>query len=116
MDLVEELKAIFTYVKLGPIIIFGFIKQEHRQEWTGTRINANGGVIAMRDTTVPAELFYYWNEKTRTILEAPNTISERQQAKIDDALKSNLNRVIASEYFSAIGDDIGLWGRGKSSK
>jgi hypothetical protein len=35
----------FTYAKLGPFIILGFIAMPRPKQWLGTRVNTHGGTL-----------------------------------------------------------------------
>ena len=44
----------FTYGKLGPFVILGFIAMARPKQWVGTRVNTHGGtIIGPRDYTTP---------------------------------------------------------------
>lgn len=116
MDICRGTKTIFTYSKLGRFIVLGFIHEPNLHHWRGTKVHATEGVIEPRKYVVPRALGEYLNEKARQIAEALNSVSDRQQTKIDEAFRANVDRFIGSDAFAAMQADIELFGDDAFSK
>lgn len=116
MDICRGSKSIFTYSKLGRFIILGFIHEPSPNQWRGARVHATEGIIEPRKYVIPRALGDYLNEKARQMSEALNTVSDRQQSKIEEAFRANVDRFIGSDAFAAMQADIELFGSDAFSK
>lgn len=116
MDLCRGNKSIFTYSKLGRFIVFGFIHEPNPKQWQGTRVHATEGLIEPRKYVVPSALGEYLNEKARNMSAALNSVSDRQQSKIEEAFRANIDLFVGSDAFSAMHADIDLFGEDAFSK
>lgn len=110
MDICRGTKSIFTYSKLGRFILFGFIHEPRQDQWKGTKVHATTGTVEPRKYVVPGALGEYLNAKARQMTQALNSVSDRQQAKIEAALKTNIDRFIGSDAFVAMKADVELFG------
>uniref|UniRef100_UPI0035B1D2EB hypothetical protein n=1 Tax=Hylemonella sp. TaxID=2066020 RepID=UPI0035B1D2EB len=109
MDLCRGSSSIFTFAKLGRFIIFGMI-QPDSQRWIGTKVNANGGEIGPRSYQLPRALWDYMNQKARDAAFALSSVSERQQSKIDESFRKNIDGFIGSDAFRAMDADVSTFG------
>lgn len=110
MDVCRGPSSCFTYTKLGRFMILGFIYEANPTRWKGTKVHANHGLIEPRKYEVPGALGHYINEKAAKVRDALGSVSDRQQAKIEEAFRSNVGRFIGSDAFAAMQADIDLFG------
>jgi hypothetical protein len=60
MSVASNDRDAFTYAKLGPFVILGFIAMARPKQWVGTRVNTHGGtIIGPRDYTMPKQFWEY---------------------------------------------------------
>lgn len=116
MDFCRGSSCIFTYSKLGRFIIFGFIHEPNLKQWHGTRINAGDGFVEPKKYVLPKALGGYLNEKARSMSAALDSVSERQQSKIDSAFRGNVDQFVGSDAFTAMEADVRLFGNDAFSK
>jgi len=116
MDLCRGSKSIFTYSKFGRFIIFGFVHEPNLRQWRGTRVHASEGFIEPRKYVLPKALGEYLNEKARSMSAALDSVSDRQQSKIDEAFRANVDRFVGSDAVAAMEADIRLFGDDAFSK
>lgn len=116
MDICRGSSSIFTYAKLGRFIVFGFIHEPNFSQWRGTRVHAKEGFIEPRKYVVPKALGDYLNEKARNMSAVIESVSDRQQSKIDAAFQANIDRIVGSDAFTAMEADIRLFGNDAFSK
>ncbi|MCS6286886.1 MAG: hypothetical protein H8K08_15805 [Nitrospira sp.] len=110
MDLLRGKTTNVVYSKLGRFIILGFIREDHPSRWQGAQVRAKKGTIEPRNYKLPIQFFRYINERANKITRAMLDISPRQQAKIDESLRENKERFIASDQFLAMQSDAQLFG------
>ncbi len=103
-------KAIYVYTKLGRFAIFGFVREEQRSRWQGTKVHVKKGVIEPRTYQLPQALFEYMNGRARRTAELLASISPRQSDKIDQSFRSNINKYIGSDEFQAMQNDVRMFG------
>lgn len=116
MDLCRGGRNIFTYSKLGRFIVFGFVHEPNMERWRGTRVHANEGFVEPRKYVLPKALGDYLNEKAGKIASALNSVSDRQQSKINTAFRENIDRFVGSDAHTAMEADIRLFGDDAFSK
>jgi hypothetical protein len=54
MSVASNDRDAFSYAKLGPFLILGFIAMPRPKQWAGTRVNTHGGTIGPREYTINA--------------------------------------------------------------
>ncbi|MBB1602912.1 hypothetical protein [Variovorax sp. UMC13] len=109
MDLARGSKSTFTFAKLGRFMLIGSIR-EVSSDWSGTKVNANEGVVAPRKYMVPGSMFGYWNHKAQAMADALGSVSPRQKQKIEDAFRANIERFSESDAFRAMQADVEMFG------
>lgn len=110
MDLCTNSTQTFTFAKLGPIAIFGTIRQRSTP-WKGTRIQANQGTVGgRRQYVLPGALWPYLNAKARESAAAMAGISKKQREVIDQNLRKNADAFVGSAAFRAMQADIEKFG------
>ena len=110
LDICRSHQSIFTFSKLGRFLIFGMIKKPSSEIWEGTRINSNHGHIGPRKYTLPRALWTYLNANALTAAKSMTEISERQQEKIAESFRRNIDRLAASDAFAAMDADVRVFG------
>jgi hypothetical protein len=100
----------FIYVKMGKMILLGFIHYENPNYWKGTKIHVKQGTIG-GDVTVPEQFFEYLNERADTMRKYDESISSKQKEKIHKSYMRDLDHVGRSETFQAIDADVSMFGR-----
>jgi hypothetical protein len=100
----------FTYSKLGPFAVFGFIQSDHSQQWKGTKVSHRGGWFEPGNYTLPRQLMDFLNERASRTSKAMEKISATQQKKIADSLKADPERFLQSGLFRAMQRDIEMFG------
>lgn len=111
IDLCHGSETIYVYSKLGRFIILGFINEPNPNQWSGTKVNANRGVVEPRRYTLPSPFGNYLMEKANRVSTAMSKLSERQRDKIDSAFRSNIDRIVGSDFFRAMQADVDMFGQ-----
>lgn len=109
-DLCRGGKAIYVYAKLGRFAILGFVREEQRSQWQGTKVHVKNGVIEPRTYQLPRAFFEYLNGKARRTAELLASISPRQSDKIDQSFRSSIDKYIGSDEFQAMQNDVRMFG------
>lgn len=116
MDICRNGKAIFTYAKLGRFIVLGFVHEPNSNHWRGTKVNANRGFVEPKKYVLPKAFGEYLNQKAQRIAELLDSVSDKQQAKIDAAFRQNADSYIKSDAFQAMRADLSMFGNEAFSK
>lgn len=116
MDFCRGSRSIFTYSKLGRFIIIGFVHEPNLSHWKGTKVHATHGFIEPKRYVLPEAFGRYLNEKAQKLGSALNSVSDRQQEKIDEAFRTNLDRYIGSDAFTAMQADVEMFGNAAFKK
>lgn len=96
----------FLYIKLPGLIFIGYITLPNDiKEFRKTRIKSSGKIELM-DYTAPMYILDIIKEEAQKIAEYKNSISEKQQSKINDKYKNNAERANQSKTVQAIRKDI----------
>ena len=112
MSVASNDRDAFTYAKLGPFVILGFIAMARPKQWIGTRVNTYGGtIIGPRDYTMPKEFWEYICRQADRAGTLQERISENQTAKIAATYRSNLDRAAQSDFMRVMDQDVKLFGR-----
>jgi hypothetical protein len=110
MTVASNDRDAFTYSKLGPFIILGFIAMPRAKQWVGTKVNVQGGAIGPRDYVLPKPFDEFIFERADRAATLQTRISEKQTAKIADAYRANLDRAAQSDNMRAMHQDVKLFG------
>lgn len=116
MDICRGGKAIFTYAKLGRFIVIGFVHEPNPNHWRGAKVNANKGIVEPKKYVLPKPFAEYLNQKAQRMAELLNSVSDKQQTKIDSAFRQNVDRYIESDAFQAMRADLSMFGDEAFSK
>lgn len=110
LDVVPASDMAFVYSKLKKFILVGFIDVRHPKHWGNTKVHVRGGYVGQGDVTLPMDFRDYLFGRARRYGELLAGISETQRAKIATSMRGNMDRVIASETFKALDNDVELFG------
>jgi hypothetical protein len=110
MSVASNDRDAFTYSKLGPFIILGFIAMPRPKQWVGTKVNVQGGTIGPRDYVLPKPFDQFMFERANRAATLQERISEKQTAKIAETYKANLDRAAQSDSMRAMHQDVKLFG------
>lgn len=116
LDFVRGSKSLITYTKLGRFIILGFVHEPNFSQWKGTKIGANEGTLGPRKYVLPRGFGEYLSDKAVKMREAIQSVTDRQQEKIDDAFLKNADRFVTSDSFKAMQADLAMFGDDAFSK
>lgn len=116
IDILSGTRSVFTYAKLGRFIVLGFVHEPKREQWRGTKVNANHGWIEPKKYVLPRAFGEYLNEKAQSMGERLAGMSLRQHAKVDEAFRKNVERYVESDAFQAMNADVEMFGRDAFSK
>lgn len=116
LDFVRGSKSLITYAKLGRFMILGFVHEPNLDHWKGTKVNANEGILGPRKYVLPHGFGEYLKEKAVKMREAIQSVTDRQQEKIDDAFLKNAHRFVKSDSFKAMQADLAMFGDDAFSK
>nr|HAT8713570.1 hypothetical protein [Legionella jordanis] len=108
-NLYSSSDVAFIYIKLPGLIIIGYITLPNDiEEFRDTRIKVANGKINPMNYTAPIYLLDIIKDEAQKIAEYQNSISEKQQSKINDKYKNNTQRASQSRTVQAIREDMQL--------
>lgn len=94
-----------VYVKIGPVLIVGFIQQIDKSMWQGGLIDAVGGTVSSGPYSVPTHFKNELIKRADTIDQIFAQLSKDQKAKTEKAKQKNLVAFNASELAEALKKD-----------
>lgn len=107
LDLVIWESSIFVYAKLGRLLLFGLIEDKYRNQWMGTKLDVEKGIIKEpANYTVSANILNYIGEKANQTATIALKISPRQLDKVSQMVEENLDKVATSEFVRGLIHDI----------
>lgn len=106
IDLISNGNKQLICTKLPRFFVFGVLQDDRPNDWRGTIINANKGIIPIRQN-VPKGFSHYLNSRAYHESELHASMSDRQKKKITDSFLSDLDRVKTSDSFQAMKRDMG---------
>jgi hypothetical protein len=104
--------SLIVYSKFAQMILIGFIDVEIPKNWIGTKVHVQSGCIS-NDITVPREVLDFIISQCNQLADQKRKISEIQQVMIEESFRKNSDRVIKSESFHALYQDVKLFGTDK---
>lgn len=116
MDICRGSESIFTYTKLGRFIVLGFVHEPRREQWRGTKVNANQGWIEAKQYVLPKAFGDYLNEKAQSMNKRLAGMSDRQHTKVEETFRKNIDRYVESDAFQAMNADVEMFGNEAFSK
>ena len=114
MDVGCNNDSAFVYAKMCRLIIFAFIQMRHPEWWGGTRVNVTEGTIHPRAYRLPAVIGEYLASRARSTAKLQSAISQRQQQRIEEDMRSDPDRVASSDMFRALHRDVEMFGEEKA--
>ena len=115
IDVAASNSMCFSYSKLGPFAIFGFIQLPPRR-WKGTIIRTGAGFFQPGYISVPKELWDYLNGRALGVGSLMAAISAGQQQKIEETPRASPERFLQSGLFRAMQRDVEMFGTDAFSK
>ena len=102
--------SAISYAKMGRFVLFGFVEMQHPHRWKGTRLNVQHGLFGQGDMELPSNVGDFIFQRARLAAETSSQISERQQTKIRQAYKRDLERAARSDTLRAMHHDVLMFG------
>lgn len=106
IDVIATKKSAHVYTKICRLIIFGRIHEKQPRQWKGLQLKLKKGTVKLGKYHLPPGIVEYWNTKADETQKALNSISPRQQEKLDKNFEENIDDYIGSEVFRAMEYDI----------
>ena len=106
-DIVQSKHQHIVYAKLPRLFVMGVLRDERPNDWQGTEVRAGRGCIPPGQE-VPDEFFDYVNEKAERADTRLASMSDRQKAKVLEAVLTDPARVADSDTIKALGLDAAL--------
>ena len=100
----------FVYTKMCKLLLFGFIENENKGDWKGTKLRVNRGNLRSDKYQLPKWFNEHIVRRATTIHEIQEKMSQRQHDKIGEAYRKNIERFESSEMLKAIEQDYLLFG------
>jgi hypothetical protein len=110
IDIVRNADTVFTFSKIGKLIILGFIDVAFPNQWVGTKVHVREGMIGPGTYSVPRQFRDYLFERTERMAAVHSKISDTQREKISETMMRDLDRLAQSESFKAMQHDVTLSG------
>lgn len=101
MDVLKNNNKHLVYAKLPHFFLFGVLRDNQPSDWKGTKVNARGGAIPNLQK-VPEAFYDYENYTARQVSSIFFSMSNYQQAKVIDELKTDPERFAKSGTLKAI--------------
>jgi hypothetical protein len=112
IDVAANMNKAFVYAKMCKLILLGFIERPRSTQWRGTRIAMKQGVIEPGQFVISKEFVNFLVARAQNMAELGAQISERQKAKVQSRMQSDLDRVAQSDDFAAMMQDVAMFGSG----
>ncbi|MEW6682540.1 MAG: hypothetical protein AB1451_06405 [Nitrospirota bacterium] len=109
-DVGSNSNSAFVYAKMGRLIVFGFVQMPHPEWWGGTRVDVLEGTIQPREYQLHKTIGQYLESRALRTAELQRALSPRQKQRIDDAFRSDPDRVAFSDMFQALRRDVEMFG------
>ncbi|HEY4356165.1 MAG TPA: hypothetical protein VGN16_10495 [Acidobacteriaceae bacterium] len=108
VDIAASKTSAFTYAKLGPFALFGMIDAGER--WKGTKVNANEGTVGPTKYEFPHSIRDYWIDRALRHSQLSDKIPQKQQDRIEAAIRKNPERFSKSGTLEAMKHDVDMFG------
>jgi len=110
VDIACSDKRAFTYVKMGKMMLFGLIQENHPNHWKNGKIRVTHGVIGNEKYVLPFGLDKYISDRANKAANIYPSMSPNQQNKIQQYTLANEVKIGQSEIFKAMKQDFELFG------
>lgn len=109
IDLPRSDRNGFVYSKMGPLVLFGTIRITDNV-WEGTKIRMKGGTLGSEQYTMPTQLRDFMCDRARRMHEIAGDMSARQQEKVSERFRKDLDRAAGSGTMRAMEQDVKMFG------
>jgi hypothetical protein len=112
LDVAYSSNRLFTYVKMGKIMLFGLVHENHPHLWKNTKISVDRGVIGIGNETyiLPTGLDDYFSDRANKAASISGSLSPKQKEKVQQHAKKNEDKIMQSEIFRAFEQDVKMFG------
>lgn len=114
MDIPSREDFAFTFVKMGPFAIIGFINLARPREWSGAKVHVRQGIIGPTRYVLPPYVYEYLMMRAQKFGDIPGSMSERQRTIADGTtatiLERDRDRIQGSHWMKAMRRDIEMFG------
>ena len=112
LDIAHSSSRMFTYVKMGKIILFGLVQEKHRELWKSTKIVVSRGILSIGNIkyVIPVGLDHYLSERAAKAASIFSSMSPNQQEKVLKYTHEHEDKIVQSEIFTAMKRDFELFG------
>ena len=108
IDFVQD--GTVSYVKMGRLVLFGFVSMKHPRRWRGTKLHVQHGQFGQQEIELPSDVVEFIFGRARLAADRYSQISDRQQAQIRKSYEHNLDHAIQSETLRAMHQDVSMFG------
>lgn len=91
--------------------MLGFIDVNYPRQWRGTKIYTREGLFGSDNFTLPVQFSDYLFDKAKKYGSVKAKISDKQNQKINEFMRKNLDRVSKSGTFEAMTHDVRIAGQ-----
>lgn len=112
VDIAHTSKRLFTYIKMGKIMLFGLVHETNPSLWKNGKIWVNRGAISIGDIkyVMPVGIDNYISERANKAANIFHSMSPNQQNKVLQYTDENKEKIAQSEIFTAMKQDFELFG------
>ena len=104
MDIAHGDRTGFTFAKIGPFALVGFLYRANKREWSGAKVHVEHGAIGASTYNLPMFFFDYLIERARKQAAIFDKLSDRQRIKAgkstEQGVAANLERLGTSHWMS----------------
>jgi hypothetical protein len=111
VDIPSSDNRAFVYIKMGKVMLIGFIYEPHPDWWKNSKIHVHKGFICSKRYIAPDGLYEYINYRASKAAATLRSLSATQKNKITEMQKQNLDKLKDSEVLRAMNQDVELFGR-----
>ena len=109
-DVIRSETTVMTYAKMCRVALFGFIQFDEKNKWKGTKVHVREGKLGAKDYHITENILRFLSERSNTILESMQKMSQKQADKIEASILNNVDRAANSEIVKAMARDVELFG------
>ncbi|HBD7399452.1 hypothetical protein [Legionella longbeachae] len=110
IDVMSNSNIAFVYTKLPGLLLIGYINLSDSKPWRNTRICVHNGRIMSMKYNFPTELWQIIKQKANNAQQLQNSISKKQQEKINKDFSKNIQEAKKSETIHTLCKDINVFG------
>lgn len=111
LDVVRSESTTFVLTKMSKYFVLGFIDVNYPRQWRGTKIHTREGLFGSDNFTLPVQFSDYLFDKAKKYGLVKTKISDKQNQKINEFMRKNLDRVSKSGTFEAMTHDVRIAGQ-----